>query len=271
MPTRARITSSLQLCHSFSVFRSTLRHQRSRQREHRIQRLHPFADPGGPSPAESLSASSPKHCSAISMLDSIWKLSSCPKDAEHTPERRPARRISDSNDREILALTLYYGTGFRMTFMRIGELSAKAGVNIQTIRFYERQKLVREPSRTSSGYRAYAEADLERVRFIKRCQGLGFTLREVRELIATHAPNQSSRNRDARRKKNLQITRERLRQVDEKMQLLKRIRKSLAAVVERSESPRPCEPMAECMALQEARKLEKQRACPKLPRHKKTS
>lgn len=158
-----------------------------------------------------------------------------------------------------------------MTFMRIGELSAKAGVNIQTIRFYERQKLLREPSRTSSGYRAYAEADLERVRFIKRCQRLGFTLREVRELIATHDPNQSPRNRDAMRKKNLQITRERLRQVDEKMQLLKRIRKSLAVVVERSESPKPCEPMAECMALREARKLEKQRSCPKSPRRKKTS
>ena len=109
------------------------------------------------------------------------------------------------------------------------------------------------------------------MRFIKRCQRLGFTLKEVKELIATHDPKQSSRDRDARRKKNLQITRERLRQVDEKMQLLKRIRKSLAAVLEQSESSRPCRPMAECMALQEARKLEKQRACPKLPRRKKTS
>lgn len=158
-----------------------------------------------------------------------------------------------------------------MTFMRIGELSTKAGVNIQTIRFYERQKLLHEPARTPAGYRAYMEADLERVRFIKRCQRLGFTLKEVKELIATHDPKQSSRNRDARRTKNLQITRERLRQVDEKMQLLKRIRQSLAAVLEQSESSRLCEPMAECIALQEARKLEKQRACPKLPRRKKAS
>lgn len=155
--------------------------------------------------------------------------------------------------------------------MRIGELSAKAGVNIQTIRFYERQKLLHEPARTPAGYRAYAEADLERVRFIKRCQRLGFTLKEVKELIATHDPKQSPQNRDARRKKNLQMTRERLRQVDEKMQLLKRIRKSLAAVVEASESSGPPAQMEECMALQEARKLEKQRACPKLPRSKNTS
>lgn len=154
--------------------------------------------------------------------------------------------------------------------MRIGELSAKAGVNIQTIRFYERQKLLHEPARTPAGYRAYADTDLERVRFIKRCQRLGFTLKEVKELIATHDPKQSSQNRDARRKKNLQMTRERLRQVDEKMRLLKRIRKSLAAVVEESETSRPRERIGECMALQEARKLEKQRACPKLPRCKNT-
>lgn len=155
--------------------------------------------------------------------------------------------------------------------MRIGELSAKAGVNIQTIRFYERQKLLREPSRTSSGYRAYAEADLERVRFIKRCQHLGFTLKEVKELIQTHDPKQSFRSSADRRKKNLEITRDRLQLIEEKMQLLKRIRQSLVAVLEQSEGSEASKRMAECTALQEARKLEKQRACPPSVRRKKTS
>jgi DNA-binding transcriptional MerR regulator len=71
--------------------------------------------------------------------------------------------------------------------MRTKELAIKAGVNIQSIRFYERQGLLREPPRTSAGYRNYSESDLERIAFIKWCQPLGFTLKEVSELIQLHA------------------------------------------------------------------------------------
>jgi len=74
-----------------------------------------------------------------------------------------------------------------ITFMRIKELAIKAGVNIQSIRFYERQGLLREPPRTSSGYRNYSQSDAERIAFIKWCQPLGFTLKEVSELIQLHA------------------------------------------------------------------------------------
>src|SRR5271165_6959995 len=62
------------------------------------------------------------------------------------------------------------------TRMRIGELAERAEVNIQTLRFYEREGLIPPPERTASGYRSYALSDLERVRFIRICQGLGFTL-----------------------------------------------------------------------------------------------
>jgi DNA-binding transcriptional MerR regulator len=71
--------------------------------------------------------------------------------------------------------------------MRIGELATRAGVSVQSIRFYERQGLLREPPRTSSGYRNYNSSDLERISFIKWCQPLGFTLREVKELMHLHA------------------------------------------------------------------------------------
>jgi DNA-binding transcriptional MerR regulator len=74
-----------------------------------------------------------------------------------------------------------------ITFMRIKELAIKAGVSIQSIRFYERQGLLREPPRTSSGYRNYSQSDAERIAFIKWCQPLGFTLKEVSELIQLHA------------------------------------------------------------------------------------
>jgi PP-loop superfamily ATP-utilizing enzyme len=96
-------------------------------------------------------------------------------------------------------------------------------------------------------------------------------LREVKELIATHDPKQSSGSRNDRRKKNLQITRERLQLIDEKMQFLKRIRQSLVAVLEESQSARMNESTAECQALLEARKLEKRHACPPSVRRKKTS
>ena len=73
--------------------------------------------------------------------------------------------------------------------MRIGELSRHtAAVPIHTLRFYERKKLLREPPRTSSGYRSYGESDLARVRFIREAQELGFTLREIHEPLKIHEP-----------------------------------------------------------------------------------
>src|ERR1700757_4910695 len=71
--------------------------------------------------------------------------------------------------------------------MRIGQLAASAEVNVQTLRFYEREGLLRIPQRTPSGYRSYDQSDLDRVRFIRLCQGLGFTLREVHQLLHLHA------------------------------------------------------------------------------------
>jgi MerR family transcriptional regulator, copper efflux regulator len=67
--------------------------------------------------------------------------------------------------------------------MKIGELAEKAGVNVQTVRYYERRNLLPTPERTESGYRSYDERDLLRLRFILRGKGLGFTLTEIRELL----------------------------------------------------------------------------------------
>lgn len=68
--------------------------------------------------------------------------------------------------------------------MRIGELGERLGVNTKTIRYYESIGLVPEPPRTSSGYRVYGEADVERLIFIKSAQLLGLALDEVREILA---------------------------------------------------------------------------------------
>jgi MerR family transcriptional regulator, copper efflux regulator len=67
--------------------------------------------------------------------------------------------------------------------MRIGELAARAGVGVQTIRFYERRRLLPKARRRASGYRDYTAEAAEVVRFIKRFQESGFTLREIEGLL----------------------------------------------------------------------------------------
>lgn len=68
--------------------------------------------------------------------------------------------------------------------MRIGELAAKAGVDVQTVRYYEREDLIDAPSRTASGYRAYGAAHLERMQFVRHCRSLDMPLADVKRLIA---------------------------------------------------------------------------------------
>jgi MerR family transcriptional regulator, mercuric resistance operon regulatory protein len=67
--------------------------------------------------------------------------------------------------------------------MRIGEIAAQAGVNVQTIRFYERRGLLREPRRLPSGYRDYPAEVVKLIRFIKRTQKQGFSLQEIERLL----------------------------------------------------------------------------------------
>jgi MerR family mercuric resistance operon transcriptional regulator len=71
-----------------------------------------------------------------------------------------------------------------MRHLKTGELAKRAGVNVETLRFYERKGLLPEPQRRASGYRDYPEESVTRIRFIKRAQGLGFSLDEIHELLA---------------------------------------------------------------------------------------
>lgn len=68
--------------------------------------------------------------------------------------------------------------------MRIGQLARQAGVNIQTVRFYERKGLLPAPRRKPSGYRLYTDEDLHRLRFIRQAKTLGFSLDEIREILS---------------------------------------------------------------------------------------
>jgi MerR family copper efflux transcriptional regulator len=68
--------------------------------------------------------------------------------------------------------------------MTVGTLAKQAGVKIDTIRYYERRGLLPKPPRTNSGYRTFTHASVERLSFIKQAQALGFTLTEVKQLLA---------------------------------------------------------------------------------------
>src|SRR5712691_3153628 len=68
--------------------------------------------------------------------------------------------------------------------LKIGEVAERSEVNLQTIRYYERERLLPQPPRLPSGYRMFPEQTVRRVRFIKRAQELGFSLAEIRDLLS---------------------------------------------------------------------------------------
>src|SRR5262249_45643748 len=71
--------------------------------------------------------------------------------------------------------------------MTISGAAGRAGVGVETIRFYERRGLIEQPLRPESGYRFYEDAIVERIRFIRQAQELGFSLREIMELLSLRA------------------------------------------------------------------------------------
>ena len=77
-----------------------------------------------------------------------------------------------------------------MQGLTIGEVAKRAAVHIETLRYYERQGLVARPPRSRSNYRLYPEETVPRIQFIKRAQQLGFSLKEIRELLALRATPQ---------------------------------------------------------------------------------
>jgi DNA-binding transcriptional MerR regulator len=120
--------------------------------------------------------------------------------------------------------------------MRIGEFARRAGVNPQTIRFYERKLILRPAPRTASGYRSYSEPQLETIAFIKQCQQLGFSLLETRQLLELHHGMASLPLRAAKSSRKAaefqQIALDRLASIDEKLAALQQMRAQLSALLQ---------------------------------------
>lgn len=105
----------------------------------------------------------------------------------------------------------------------IGQLAKRGGVGIDTVRYYERNGLLGPRMRLASGYRRYGSLELARLRFIRRAQGLGFTLGEIKALLALSA------QRDVAKVKNSAT--EKLADVEARIAALMRMREGLAALI----------------------------------------
>lgn len=123
--------------------------------------------------------------------------------------------------------------------MRIGQLATRAGVNIQTIRFYERRRILSAPPRSAAGYRQYAESDLDDLRVIQRCKELGFTLKEIQQLLRLHRATTAlpaNGHRPAEFRKIAELGRRRLEQIEQKLRDLRAMRMELLAMLDRLET-----------------------------------
>ena len=108
-----------------------------------------------------------------------------------------------------------------MASLTIGQLAQRAGVGVETIRFYEREGLIAEPPRRPSGYRDYAPEAVTRIVFIRRAKNLGFSLKEISELLELRVrPRRNctlvKRNADTK-----------IADIDTKIVSLRRMRKAL--------------------------------------------
>ena len=108
-----------------------------------------------------------------------------------------------------------------MKALTIGQVARHAGVGIETVRFYERQGLLEEPARKQSGYRQYGEDVVARLRFIRRAKELGFSLKEIKELLALRV-DPTTTCAEVRSKAAAKLT-----DVEQKIEALQRIRTAL--------------------------------------------
>src|SRR5712692_3555565 len=108
-----------------------------------------------------------------------------------------------------------------MEHLRTGQLAEQGEVNLQTIRYYEREGLLPKPPRLASGYRVFSSDAVRRVRFIKRAQELGFSLKEIKELLSMRIDPESDCSGIQK------LARAKLADIEQKIQTLQAMRKVL--------------------------------------------
>lgn len=125
-----------------------------------------------------------------------------------------------------------------MQRLTIGRLAQTAGVNLETVRYYERRGLLPKPPRTQAGYRQFPPDTSQRLHFIKRAQELGFSLEEIRELLALRVERGNCA--DVRARAQAKIA-----DIEKKMKALAAMKSTLRDLVKKCEQGAS----AECMIL----------------------
>ncbi len=110
--------------------------------------------------------------------------------------------------------------------LTIGSLAEAAGVKVATVRYYERRGLIAEPPRTAAGYRHYDASVVDRIRFVRRAQDLGFTLEEIEDLLRLRVSSPASCARVEA------ATQAKLEAVESKIRELERLRATLHRLVQ---------------------------------------
>ncbi len=128
-----------------------------------------------------------------------------------------------------------------MDRLTVGKLAKKANVNIETIRYYERRRIMPKPARTRAGYRIYAADAVQRLRFIKRAQELGFSLKEIQDLLSLRV-EPGTMSADIRRRAEAKIS-----DIETKIQTLKTMKKRLVQITNACSG---CGPATECSILE---------------------
>ncbi len=117
--------------------------------------------------------------------------------------------------------------------LTIGQLAKAVGVNVQTVRYYERRRLLSPSDRKPSGYRLYGDEALKRLRFIKNAQALGFTLREIADLLSLRVTS-TARCGDIQRK-----AQSKLMHVKEKVRDLQALARALEGLIRSCRAGQP--------------------------------
>lgn len=117
--------------------------------------------------------------------------------------------------------------------LTIGQVARRAGVHVETIRYYERRRLLAEPPRRRSGYRAYPVEAVRRIRFIKGAQDLGFSLDEIAELLEMRVTANTTCG-DVRR-----LAETRLEIVEERIRMAQAMRRTLRKLIANCRAEKP--------------------------------
>jgi MerR family transcriptional regulator, copper efflux regulator len=119
--------------------------------------------------------------------------------------------------------------------MTVGAVAKRAGINVDTIRYYERRGLLAKPDRNLAGYRTFAEATVQRLCFIKRAQKLGFTLNEIQQLITLRV-TPGTRCSAARRQAEMKLA-----DFERRIRSLQEMHKALLELVSACAADRPAD------------------------------